>query len=310
VSDMKPKIAFGMIVFEGDYFLQHVLEQVYPVAAQILIAEGPVNYFQRLGRTTSTDRTNDILAAFPDPEKKIVVIHGRYKEKDDQCQAYTPFLRPDIDYLWNLDADECYSSRDLSNIIDVLRSEEPTSVGVQSVSFFGGFDRYLTGFEQRVDNFLRIFKVVPGARWLTHRPPTIKYPMGAEPPRRHINSDLLYELCGGVMHHYSYVFPRQVFRKVSYYKSAVSRERCLDSYFDRVYKPWVLGGLDDRNQVERQFSGVHEFRPEFRGDCFTAPYTGIHPESINFDFKQLSQRLEDELLVLRENEQFFANYCR
>jgi hypothetical protein len=307
---MKPKIAFGMIVFEGDYFLRHVLEQVYPFATQILIAEGPVSYFQRLGRTTSTDSTNEILTSFPDPDKKIVVIHGRYKEKDDQCQAYIPFLRPDIDYLWNLDADECYASKDLLNIIEVLRTEQPTSVGVQSVSFFGGFDRYLTGFEQRTDNFLRIFKVVPGARWLTHRPPTIEYPLGSEPPRRHINSDLLYEMCGGVMHHYSYVYPRQVYRKVSYYKSAVSRERCLDAYFDRVYKPWVLGGVGDRDAVERQFSGVHEFRAEYRGDCYTAPYSGVHPESIILGFDELSQRLNDELLVLRENEQFFIDYCR
>jgi|GEM_PF-1265810 len=307
---MKPKIAFGMIVFEGDYFLQHVLKQVYPFATQILIAEGPVSYFQRLGRTTSTDRTNEILETFPDPEKKIVVVHGRYHEKDAQCQAYMPFLRSDIDYLWNLDADECYSSRNLSNIIEVLRSEEPTSVGVPSVSFYGGFDRYLTGFEQRVDNFLRIFKVTPGARWLTHRPPTIQYPENTKLQRRHLSSDLLYKLCGGVMHHYSYVFPRQVYRKVSYYKSAVSRERCLDAYFERVYKPWVLGSVEERAAVERAFLGVHEFRPEYRGDCYTAPYSDTHPESIGLDLMQLEQRLADELLVLREDERLFENYCR
>ena len=46
------KIAFGMIVFEGDYVLKECLEQVYPFASQILIAEGPVSYWQRQGRTT------------------------------------------------------------------------------------------------------------------------------------------------------------------------------------------------------------------------------------------------------------------
>ena len=39
------KIAFGMIVFEGDYVLKECLEQVYPFASQILIAEGPVSLF-------------------------------------------------------------------------------------------------------------------------------------------------------------------------------------------------------------------------------------------------------------------------
>ena len=65
------KIAFGMIVFEGDYVLKQCLEQVYPFASQILIAEGPVSFWQKQGRTTSTDETNKILDEFPDPENKI-----------------------------------------------------------------------------------------------------------------------------------------------------------------------------------------------------------------------------------------------
>ena len=65
------KIAFGMIVFEGDYVLRECLEQVYPFATQILIAEGPVKYWQDRGKTTSGDFTNQILHSFPDPENKI-----------------------------------------------------------------------------------------------------------------------------------------------------------------------------------------------------------------------------------------------
>ena len=78
------KIAFGMIVFEGDYVLKECLEQVYPYADQILISEGPVEYWQRQGRTTSLDKTNDILNNFSDPLNKIKIIHGQFKEKDDQ----------------------------------------------------------------------------------------------------------------------------------------------------------------------------------------------------------------------------------
>ena len=44
------KIAFGMIVFEGDYVLKQCLEQVYPFATQILISEGPVEYWQSKGK--------------------------------------------------------------------------------------------------------------------------------------------------------------------------------------------------------------------------------------------------------------------
>ena len=78
------KIAFGMIVFEGDYVLKECLESIYPFASQILIAEGPVTFWQQQGRTTSLDDTNVILENFPDPENKIKIVHGQFKEKDEQ----------------------------------------------------------------------------------------------------------------------------------------------------------------------------------------------------------------------------------
>ena len=153
------KIAFGMIVFEGDYVLKECLESVYPYASQILIAEGPVQYWQDQGRTTSTDNTNLILNNFPDPEKKIKIVHGQFTEKDQQCNAYMKFLNEDIDYLWNLDSDEVYKSKDIEQMIDILDREKYTSVDVRSCSFYGGFDNYIGGFEQQSGNFHRIFRI-------------------------------------------------------------------------------------------------------------------------------------------------------
>jgi len=168
------KIAFGMIVFEGDYVLKECLEQVYPYASQILISEGPVSFWQKKGRKTSTDKTNEIIDNFKDPENKIKIVHGQFSEKDEQCNAYMQYLNPDIDYVWNLDSDEVYKKNDIEKTINFLKQNNPTSVGVRSKSFYGGFNNYLTGFELNTDNFLRIFKVTPGSTWFTHRPPTIK----------------------------------------------------------------------------------------------------------------------------------------
>ena len=223
------KIAFGMIVFEGDYVLKQCLEQVYQFASQILIAEGPVSYWQRQGRTTSLDETNKILDEFPDPENKIKIVHGQFNEKDDQCKAYMQHINSDIDYIWNLDSDEVYKTEDLVKIIDFLETVKPTSVGLQSCSFYGGFNDYLTGFELNTDNFLRIFRYVDGSTWQTHRPPTIQYPPDANITRKHISSDVIYDLLGVQMYHYSYVFPTQVHTKVSYYKDSVSRDNCIDN---------------------------------------------------------------------------------
>jgi len=277
------KIAFGMIVFEGDYVLQECLEQVYPFAEQILIAEGPVEYWQRQGRTTSIDDTNKILDNFPDPDNKITVVHGQFSEKDDQCKAYMDHINDDIDYIWNLDSDEIYKTEDLEKIIGFLKDEKPTSVGIRSCSFYGGFDYYLTGFELNKDNFLRIFRYVKGATWLTHRPPTISYPLNANIETKHVDSDTLYKRLGVQMYHYSYVFPDQVYKKVSYYKDSVSKELCIDNYFERVYLPWISG---KRIKTENEFYGAHEFKPQVRGECFTDRFAGSHPVSIqnNMDF--------------------------
>lgn len=289
------KIAFGMIVFEGDYVLKECLEQVYPFAEQILIAEGPVSYWQRQGRSTSLDRTNEILDNFPDPENKISIVHGQYLEKDDQCRAYMQFIKPDIDYLWNLDSDEVYKTEDLKRMIEFLKIEKPTSVGVRSCSFYGGFENYLTGFELKTDNFLRIFKYVNGSTWLTHRPPTIQYPVGANVTRKHVSSDELFEKTGIQMYHYSYVFPDQVFRKINYYKDSVSRQNCIDNYFETVYLPWVIATEDKRKKIEKGYNGVHEFKPEVRGECYTAKFEGGHPESITKNISSLKRDFQIQL---------------
>ena len=289
------KIAFGMIVFEGDYVLKECLEQVYPFATQILIAEGPVNYWQRQGRTTSTDETNKILSEFPDPENKIKIVHGQYNEKDDQCKAYMQHIDDDIDYIWNLDSDEVYKTEDLIKMIKFLEEENPTSVGLRSCSFYGGFDNYLTGFELNRDNFLRIFKYTKGATWLTHRPPTIQYPNGSNIVTKHIDSDTLYNKTGIQMYHYSYVFPTQVYTKVNYYKDSVSRDNCIDNYFDTIYYPWVNGNEDDKIKIEQKYLGVHEFKPQVRGECYTEKFTFGHPESIQENLESLKHKFNEQL---------------
>lgn len=289
------KIAFGMIVFEGDYVLKECLEQVYPFATQILVAEGPVRYWQDRGKKTSEDRTNEILHSFPDPENKIKIVHGQFDEKDQQCNAYISHLREDIDYLWNLDSDEIYKTEDLRKTIDFLEKEKPTSVGVRSKSFYGGFDHYLTGFELNTDNFLRIFRVVKGSKWLTHRPPTIEYPSDANIIRKHIDSDTFYRVTGVEMYHYSYVFPKQVKNKIEYYKAKVSLDKCIDNYYHLIYVPWVNGDELEKYEIEKKYLGVHEFKPQFRGECFTANFYGEHPTSISKNLQILKNRFREEV---------------
>lgn len=271
-----------MIVFEGDYVLKECLEQIYPHAHQIVVAEGPVKFWQDRGKSTSGDRTNNILNNFPDPENKISVIHGQYTEKDDQCNAYMSKIKEDTDYLWMVDSDEIYKTDDILKTIEFLKEEKPTSIGVKSCTFYGGFDYKLTGFEENVDNFIRIFKYQKGCDWLTHRPPTIRYKQSIK--LKHIDSDSFYDLTGVLMYHYSYVFDKQVKNKIQYYESKVSKLKCIKNYYQNVFLPWVHGGKVQRILIENKYNGVHEWRPEFRGPCKTQRFIGTHPKSITKSF--------------------------
>jgi len=286
------KIAFGMIVFDGDYVLKECLESVYPFATQILIAEGPVRYWQDQGYKTSSDKTNEILDGFPDPEGKITVIHGQFEEKDEECRAYMHYMRDDIDYVWNLDSDEIYKPDDIETIIKLLEDEQYTSVGIRSCSFYGGFDDYIGGFELNKDNFLRIFKVYKGATWKTHRPPTIIAPEGTKTlPKKHLDSETLWTKHGVQMYHYSYVFPSQVQKKIAYYRASVSKNNCHPNYYESIYLPWVRGNRD----VEWSWNGVHEFSPQVRGDAFTRKFGGTHPKVIENQIEKFKDRIQNEL---------------
>ena len=269
------KIAFGMIVFNSDFVLKQVLETIYPYAEQILIAEGPVKYWADKGYTTSTDKTNQILESFPDPDNKLTIVRGPYPEKDDMCNAYIKHMNDDIDYIWHIDADEVYKPKDIEKIIELMEKGNYTSAGFRCYSFYGGVDNYITGFEEESE-FHRLFKVYPGTTWLTHRPPTVKHAEGVETlPEKHLSFETLDKEHGIRIHHYSYVFPRQVYEKMEYYRAAVSLSNCRNNYFEEVYMPWVLSDAEGKKKIEDTNDGVHEFIN--RTSSFTSEFVEDHP---------------------------------
>lgn len=83
-------------------------------------------------------------------------------QKKEQSNSYMKLVNPDIDYIWQIDSDEVYRTEDIIKIKEILKTEKPTSMGIRSCSFYGGFNNYLTGFELNNDNFLRIFKYENG----------------------------------------------------------------------------------------------------------------------------------------------------
>lgn len=290
------KIAFGMIVLNGNYVLRETLESIYPYANQILIAEGPVSWWQSQGVMTSTDGTNDVIDNFPDPDNKISIIHSTYNEKDEQCQAYMQYLRDDNDYIWNVDSDEVFKPDDIEKIIDLLTNHKYTTVSFKSLSFYGGFDNVIGGFEENVP-FMRIRKIYPGSYWKTHRPPTIAHKPGVRVlPEKVLDYNTLANNYGIRMYHYSYVFPDQVNQKIEYYKKTISKDISIDDYFNKVYLPWVTSNTDnEKRSIENMYQGVHEFKPNKRSATFTRKFNGQHPDIILKNIDNLKVKFDEQL---------------
>jgi len=272
-----------MIVFNSDFVLKECLEAAYPFASQILISEGCVQYWQDKDFTTSTDKTNEIIHDFPDPDKKITIIHGQHKEKTEQANAYIPYIKEDTDYLWNLDSDEIYKGHDIEKIIDLLEKAQYTSVGFNSNTFYGGFDKIVGGFEKNIE-YKRIFKIDKNSKWATHRPPIIDN----LDDNKHLSGKTLAGM-GIYMYHYSYVFSRQVKQKMEYYQAQVSKSNCIDNYYEEVWLKWMLGDFEDRYKLEEKYRGVHDLIPEYRGDSFTEQFIGSHPKVIQDNLDNLKK---------------------
>lgn len=287
------KIAFGIIVFESPWVLKQLLETIYPFAYQILIAEGPVEFWKRQGRSNLSKEVKDILHTFPDPQFKITIVHGSWPEKDQQSQSYMRHIKDDVDYLWQTDADELYIPEDINTLTNILEKREYSTVGIRSSTFFGGFDHTLNGFEIAKDQFIRIHRVYPGSTWEGHRPPKMIHKSNV--PIQHLDSENLFSLTGITIKHYSYCWPEQVKRKIFYYKEALTTFKVIPDYFNSVWIPWVKN-KDTRSTIEATYLGVHEWLPQYRGPCFPVPFVGKHPPTIERDLELLTQRLKNELI--------------
>lgn len=280
-------ICFQLITFNSDYILEPVLQSILPYGPVVCV-EGPVRYWQDRGYTTSTDRTNDLLATYL-PAARIV--RGQWAEKDEMVWAAERLIPLETDVVWSVDSDEVYPPELIERVLAEL--DEWDSVEFRPYSFFGGFERYMTGYEQDPPcGWQRVQRWQPARHWHTHRPPTVLAPDG-RPWRqhRHLGRNES-ERRFGRFFHYSYVFPQQLKDKTDYYHSW---SQTLPNYFERVYLPWVRGDARQKQAIEHTFDGVHDWLPQRRGPCYTAPFNGEHPQVIQDVLPQLRARFAKEL---------------
>ncbi|MBN1817454.1 MAG: glycosyltransferase, partial [Sedimentisphaerales bacterium] len=276
-TQKRPRFSFIMIVLNGMPLIEYSLRAVYAFAHEIIIVEGAVEdaMFAANPDGSSKDGTVQFLQSFPDPERKLRILRGRWPEK---CQMQNAALSHVTgDYVWLIDSDELYRKSDMERVAALLQQDPAiTQVNFIPFNFWKGLEYILDCpvFHEPSGHYRRIFKYVRGARFTTHRPPTMIWP--GEP--RTVEQIKLLDgtttrNMGIHMHHYSYVLDSQVAQKTEYYARRGPRivnglDR--DEWYRRCYQQWTP---ENRAQIEARY-------PVWIGDrcSYTEPFTGDHPE--------------------------------
>jgi glycosyltransferase involved in cell wall biosynthesis len=284
---MKPRFSFGMIVFNGDYFLKQCLDGVYDFAHEIICVEGADEVSRPFGNPdgSSTDDTWEILRNYPDPQNKLKLIRGTFKDKDEQSNAY--IAQATGDFIWQLDSDELYQPGDMERVAKMLADDSKLmAVEFPLHVFFGSLDRVAKGKHWDV-GYWRIHRLYPGARYLTHRPPTVLTADGQSMnTMKHLSKSMLEEL-GIKLFHYSYVLDRQVQEKMRYhsYWRPTRYPREIDvnyfhyDYYEKIFQPWRY----DRDRVEREFGISPNIWRDEEGNIIkdtTEHFAGAHPPAM------------------------------
>lgn len=174
-----PKFSICTIALNEEEYIENVLRNFYDweCCHQIIIVEGAVKLYPKdnVKKGHSTDRTIEIIKNFPDPQNKIVLVQGEWKNKMEQRSQYAKRITGD--YMFVVDADECYIKADL----DILKNEvlskpnvelwrfnqdpNPSRRGI--IHFWHGIDKHVIGGYWNVPHN-RIYKFSKGLRYTTN----------------------------------------------------------------------------------------------------------------------------------------------
>ena len=215
-----PRFSFGMVVFNGAEFLRQVLDAVYDFAHEIIVVEGAHRHAIHIANPdgSSTDETMEILRSYPDPQQKLTIIQGRWRDSTEQINVY--LQRATGDYVWHLDDDEIYKAEDLEKIAQYLgKHPEVSAVAFHMVDFFGGLRRFRVPVGGRLPfHVWRVFRRYTGYIFSSYQPITLVDPATGEVvnERQPLYGDDTAAM-GVRIYHYSYITDRQIRNMLEHY---------------------------------------------------------------------------------------------
>ncbi|HOK65214.1 MAG TPA: glycosyltransferase [Anaerohalosphaeraceae bacterium] len=276
-APQEPRFSFVMIVLNGMPFIEYSLKSIYEFAHEIIIVEGAVEkcLFAANPDGSSKDGTVEFLRTFPDPSHKIRLIQGRWPEK---CEMQNEALRYVTgDYVWLIDSDEVYKREDLEKIRTLLKNDPSiTQVNFIPDNFWKGLDYIFVSpkFFEPAHHYRRLFQFRPGAVFISHRPPTLRWPGSSQTTEQmKLLDGQTTRRLGIIPFHYSYVTEEQVRQKIELYRRyGWGRMWNLDlqEWYEQCFLKWTP---ENREEIEKKW-------PVWTGDrdSHTERFTGTHPE--------------------------------
>jgi hypothetical protein len=132
------------------------------------------------------------------------------------------------DYIWQIDSDEFYLKKDVELIRAMLDIARPDAVHFFANHFWGDFTHCLDETNgSRWGNdipWMRIFRHVPGASWITHEPPDYMHPSGFRCNHGKVVVREETLRLGIKMFHYSYVKKSQIDFKARFFRNPLYLE--------------------------------------------------------------------------------------
>ena len=239
VGGYGPKLSVGMIVFNGDTYLTEALDGVYDIAHEIIIVEGAVEGMWQHAdeRGSSTDATLQKIAAYPDPDGKIVLVppprDHRWNDKIEMQNEIASRVTGDI-YL-KMDSDEIWNPQDVVRLMKEFEKDRELAV------IRVGFHHFWTNFTTVAVGCPQWESIIPRMwRWRSgfHHEKSFNCFVDSDGhPVREENNYKTLQITDKLVHHFGYVLPvSKVRAKLGYYAG-----RGIETNVEDRYTNWQQG---------------------------------------------------------------------
>lgn len=217
-----PGIAAFYCVYDDDEWLSYSIASIYDAMDRIyfFVATAPWN-----GVITDNSKTISCIQCFPDPENKIRLLRGDWRDEVEQRnQALEIMIKDGFTYAFIVDADEIYDTSSLKNMLAYACSRP--EVGCWHCWFI----HYWKSAGYRIN---------PPEK---HNPPVLlRLGTGSFIEYRNCLSTLPHQLIPaeiGFCHHMSYArTDQQIHRKITSFSHS---HQIKPDWFESVWKAWDL----------------------------------------------------------------------